>query len=152
MTKREEFNAALKDALKSKDQVAMATIRLIMAALKDRDIAARGQNKPDGLEDSEILSMLQSMIKQRRESSSTYADAGRMDLAEREDAEIKVIETFLPQQLDDESVGALIDELISETGAADIKDMGKVMGELKSRYAGQLEMGKASGLVKSKLS
>lgn len=151
MSKREEFKAALKEALKSKDDVATATIRLILAALKDRDIAVRAQGKPDGVEESEILSMLQSMIKQRKESSATYADAGRMDLAEREDAEIAIIKTFLPRQLGESEIENIIIDLVAEIGAADIKDMGKVMGEMKSRYAGQLDMGKVSALVKSKL-
>jgi len=149
--KREEFTAELKTALKNKDSVAMSTIRLIMAALKDRDITARGKGQTDGISESEILSMLQSMIKQRRESVTTYRDAGREDLATREEAEIKVIEGFLPKQLSDEEVSATIDGLIKELGAKDIKDMGKIMGALKSRYAGQIDMGKAGGLVKEKL-
>lgn len=151
MNKREEFNAALKDAVKSKDQTAMATIRLMLAALKDRDIAARGQGKADGIDESEMLSMLQSMIKQRQESAKTYCDAGREELAEREEAEIEVIQRFLPKQMNDEEIEAAIHKAIEKTGAADIKDMGKVMGVLKSEYAGQVDMGKASGMVKTKL-
>ena len=151
MDKREEFNAALKDALKNKDQTTLSTVRLITAALKDRDIAARGQGKADGIDEAEILSMLQSMIKQRQESAKTYCDAGREELAEREEAEIEVIQKFLPAQLSDDEVSEAIDKIISETGAADIKDMGKVMGALKAQYAGQIDMGKAGGLVKSKL-
>ena len=150
MTIREDFNSRLKEALKSKDQVAMATIRLILAALKDRDIEARAKGS-DGIPDNEILSMMQSMIKQRKESAKTNADAGRPELAEREEAEIKVIESFLPKQLSDDEVGAAIDKIIAEVGAADIKDMGKVMGQLKSQYAGQIDMGKAGGMVKAKL-
>ena len=151
MSKREEFTTALKTALKSKDQVAMSTIRLITAAMKDRDIAARGQGNAEGVPDSEILSMLQSMVKQRQESSKTYADAGRDDLADREIDEIKVIEQFLPQQMNDEDTAAAIDSIIADTGASNIKDMGKVMAELKMRYAGQLDMAKAGGAVKAKL-
>ena len=151
MSKREEFTTALKEALKTKDQVAMSTIRLITAAIKDRDIAARSNGNTDGITDSEILSMLQSMIKQRQESSSTYADAGRDDLAERELDEIKVIERFLPQQMGEEETAAAIDTIIADTGASNIKDMGKVMAELKTRYAGQLDMAKAGGAVKAKL-
>lgn len=151
MNKREEFNAALKTALKNKDQTAMATIRLMLAALKDRDIAARGQGKADGIDESEILSMLQSMIKQRQESAKTYCDAGREELAEREEAEIEVIQGFLPKQLADEDVDAAIAKVVEDTGASGIKDMGKVMGVLKSQYAGQIDMGKASAKVKSKL-
>ena len=151
MSKREEFSAALKEALKAKDQVAMSTIRLILAALKEKDIAARQTGNAEGVEDPEILSLLQSMIKQRKESSKTYTDAGRPELAEREDAEIKVIESFLPQQMGESEVSSAIEGIIQEIGASDIKDMGKVMAELKTRFAGQMDMGKASGLVKEKL-
>lgn len=151
MSIREELSAALKEALKNKDQVKMATVRLILAALKDRDIAARGNGK-DEIEENEILSMLQSMIKQRKESAKTYADAGRAELAEREEAEIKVIEGFLPKQMNDSEIDAVISQIIAETGAADIKDMGKVMGQLKSKYAGQIDMARAGGVVKEKLS
>jgi hypothetical protein len=148
---RAKFSAALKEALKSKDQTAMSTIRLILAALKDRDIAARGQGKADGIDDAEILSMLQSMIKQRRESAKVYCDAGREELAEREEAEIEVIQRFLPAQMSESEVGAAIDKIIADTGASNVKDMGKVMAVLKSEYAGRLDMGKAGGLVKGKL-
>ena len=149
---RAEFNAALKEALKNKDQTAMSTIRLILAALKDRDIAARGQGKSDGIDDTEILSMLQSMIKQRQESAKIYCDAGREELAEREEAEVEVIHRFMPAQMSDDEVAAAIEKIIADTGASNVKDMGKVMGVLKGEYAGQLDMGKAGGLVKSKLS
>lgn len=151
MSKREDFNSALKEALKAKDQVALSTIRLILAALKDRDISVRGHGNAEGVSESEILSMLQSMIKQRNESSKTYREAGRPELADREEAEIKVIEGFLPKQMDEDEVAKVIEELIAKTGASDIKDMGKVMAELKNRYAGQLDMGKAGGTVKQKL-
>lgn len=151
MSKREEFNDFLKESLKSKDQTAVATIRLILAALKDRDISARGHGKADGVDEGEILSMLQSMIKQRNESASVYRDAGREELAEREEDEIKVIERFLPAQLSEDEVKDAIETIIAETGAESIKDMGKVMGVLKSKYAGQIDMGKAGGLVKAKL-
>ena len=151
MSKREEINSALKTAMKEKDQVALSTIRLINAALKDRDINARGTGNADGIADGELLAMLQSMIKQRLESSKTYRDAGREDLASREEAEIKIIEGFLPRQMSEEEVSAAIDAIIAETGAADIKAMGQVMGELKTRYAGQMDMGRAGGVVKAKL-
>lgn len=151
MSKREEFSQALKEALKNKDQVAMSTIRLMTAALKDRDIAARGNGQPDGIGESEILSMLQSMIKQRQESSKMYEDNGRPELAERERAEIEVIERFLPAQMSDDEVKAVIQKIIAEVGAESIKDMGKVMGQLKSNYAGQIDMAKAGGLVKGML-
>lgn len=151
MDKREEFTSAMKEAMKAKDQTALSTTRLIMAALKDRDIAARSTGNADGVSDAEILSMLQSMIKQRQEAASTYCDAGREELAEREEAEIEVIHRFLPKQLSDEEASAAIDKIIADTGATDIKDMGKVMGALKEQYAGQMDMGKAGGLVKTKL-
>lgn len=148
MDKRSELNTAMKDAMRAKNQTVLSTVRLINAAIKDRDIAARGQGKADGIEDSEILSMLQSMIKQRQESAKTYCDAGREELAEREEAEIDVIKGFLPQQLGEDEVKEIIQTLIEETGASDIKDMGKIMGALKAKYAGQVDMGKAGGLVK----
>lgn len=151
MSKREEFNNALKDAQRKKDKVALSTIRLIMAALKDRDIEARSHGKTDGIGESEILSLLQSMIKQRQESSKTYSDAGREDLAEREEAEILLIKSFLPQQMSDSEVEHTVDTLIGELGVSDIKEMGRIMAELKSRYAGQVDMGKASGVVKQRL-
>jgi len=148
---REEFTTTLKKAMQSKDQIALSTIRLITAAVKDRDIAARSNGNDDGITDAEILSLLQSMVKQRQESSKTYTDAGRPELAEREEAEIKIIEGFLPQQMSEEETGAAIDAIISETGASSIKDMGKVMNALKEKYAGQLDMAKAGGAVKAKL-
>ncbi len=151
MDKRGEFNTAMKEAMRNKDAIALATIRLIMAALKDKDIVARGDGKVEGITEAEILSMLQSMIKQRIESAKTYAEAERFDLAEREEIEIKVITQFLPQQLSDSEISANIDSLINELQANNIKDMGRVMAELKARYAGQMDMGKASGMIKQKL-
>ena len=151
MDKRAEFNSALKEALKAKEQVATSTIRLILAALKDRDIEARGHGKPDGIGENEILSMLQSMIKQRQESHKTYADAGRQDLADREAAEIDVIKRFLPAQMSEDEVRKTVDGLIAELNVHDIKEMGKVMAELKTRYAGKLDMARASGVVKERL-
>lgn len=152
MSKREEFSAAMKEALKSKNQIALSTVRLISAALKDRDIAARSTGNTDGIAEAEILSMLQSMVKQRQESSKTYRDANRADLADREDAEIEIINSFLPAQLSDADVGSAIESVIAAIGAKDIKDMGKVMNELKAKYAGQMDMAKAGGVVKQKLS
>lgn len=152
MDKREEFTAALKDAMRSRDEVGVATVRLIIAALKDRDISARGTGKAEGIADADILSMLQGMVRQRQESSKVYRDAGRADLADREDAEIKVIERFLPRQMGDEEMGLAIASAISEVGARDIKDMGKVMAAIKTKYAGQMDMAKAGSVVKEKLS
>lgn len=149
---RSEINAKLKDSLKNKDQVATSTIRLIMAAMKDKDISARSSGNAEGINESEILSMLQSMIKQRKESIMTYEDAGRDDLAQREKQEIDVIQAFMPKQLSDDEVKNIIQQKISETGAENIRDMGKVMGALKNDYAGQMDMGKAGTLVKEQLS
>lgn len=150
--KRAEFNAALKEAMKKKDQVTLSTVRLILAALKDRDIAARTQGKADAISDAEIMNMLQGMLKQRRESAATYKDAGRTDLAAREEAEMTVIEGFMPRQLDKAELADVIERLISETGAADVKDMGKVMGALKNAYAGRADMARAGALAREKLS
>lgn len=151
MSKREEFKAALKESLKNKDKVKMATVRLITAALKDRDIDARAKGNMDGIGEADILSMLQSMIKQRRDSIKMYEDAGRVELAAQEQAEIDVIESFLPAQLSEGEVQAEIDKLVDELGATEIRDMGKVMGALKDRFAGQIDMGRAGALVKARL-
>lgn len=152
MDKRTEINAALKDAMKAKDEVATGTIRLIVAAMKDRDIAARGTGNADGIGDAELLSMMQTMIKQRLESADVYKKAGRPELAAREEAEIEIIKRFLPQQMSEAEIRDKVAALITELGVGDIKEMGKVMNELKTRYAGQLDMGKASGIIKEKLS
>lgn len=151
MDKRSEFSAALKESLKNKEEIKVATIRLILAALKDRDITAREKGKADGVDDDGILLMLQSMIKQRNESSKTYSEAGRFDLAEREEAEIVIIRSFMPQQLSDSEIGEVIDGLIEKLGASDIKDMGKIMGVLKGQYAGRVDMTKAGKIAKEKL-
>lgn len=148
---REQLNEALKAAMKDKQTVAVATLRLILAALKDRDIAARSKGNSAGIGDDEILGMLQSMIKQRRDSIEMYEKGGRLELAEQESAEIAIIESFLPQQMDEEAMNAAIDAIIADVGAAGIKDMGKVMGALKGKFAGQMDFGKASGMVKDKL-
>lgn len=151
MSKRAELNAALKEAMKQKKQEETSTIRLIIAALKDRDITARSQGNADGIDDNEILSMLATMIKQRQESAKMYVQAERIDLAETEENEIEIIRSFMPKQIEAEELENVIVEIIGKTGASCIKDMGKVMGVLKSDYAGQVDMGKAGGLVKQKL-
>ena len=148
---RSKLNAALKDALKNKEQVKVATIRLILAALKDRDITVREKGQVDGIDDVSILLLLQSMIKQRKESSKIYSEADRFDLAEREDAEVEVIRGFMPQQLSDSEIAEVVDGLIEKLGANDIKDMGKIMGALKGEYAGRVDMGKAGAIAKEKL-
>ena len=148
---RERIAQAMKDALKSKDQAALSTIRLISAALKDRDIAARSDNNHDGISDDEILSMLQTMIKQRNESAKMYEAGGRPELAAAEQAEIELIKQFLPEQLSDDDIEKAIKDAVAETGAASIKDMGKVMAHLKEHYAGQMDFSAASQMVKAAL-
>ena len=148
---RERIAQAMKDALKSKDQAALSTIRLISAALKDRDIAARSENNHDGISDDEILSMLQTMIKQRNESAKMYEDGGRPELAAAEQAEIELIKQFLPEQLSHDDIENAIKDAVAETGAASIKDMGKVMAYLKEHYAGQMDFSAASQMVKAAL-
>jgi len=148
---REAFNTALKDAMRSGDKVKVATVRMISAALKDRDIEARGTGKGP-LSDDEILSLLQKMIKQRQESQKIYEDNGRPELAEQEAAEIAVINSFMPAQLSDAEIDAAIAAAIADTGAAGMKDMGKVVGKLKENYAGRMDFAKASAAVKAKLS
>jgi uncharacterized protein YqeY len=152
MSKRDEINGALKEAMKNKDMEKVATVRLIVSAMKDKDINSRTDGPDAGIGDSEILSLLQSMIKQRKESAKIYVENNRPELAAKEEAEIAVIESFLPKQLSDAEVAAVIEKVIASTGAASIKDMGKVMAELKANYAGQIDMGKVGGVIKEKLS
>ncbi|MDE1152708.1 MAG: GatB/YqeY domain-containing protein [Micavibrio sp.] len=148
---RNTFQDRLKQAMHAKDELAVSTLRLIVAAMKDRDIAARGKGNWDGISEDEILSMMQAMIKQRQESIKMYEIGKRPELAEREAAEIKIIEGFLPKQMSEEEVKTLIDSIIKATNATGIKDMGKVMAEMKGKYAGQLDFSKASGWVKERL-
>lgn len=147
---REQIKSKLVEAMKAKNDKMTGTLRLINAAIKDKDIEARPKGITE-IDDSAILSLLQSMIKQRKESIDMYQKGGRMDLAENEQAEIDVIQMFLPKQMSDEEVTSAIKTIIEEIGATSIKDMGKVMGVLKSKYAGQLDMGKASTLIKGLL-
>ena len=149
MALRDEFSSSLKDAMRAGDKMRLSTIRLITSSLKDREIEARGPGKEIGEDD--ILSLLQKMVKQRQESLKIYEDAGRMDLAEQERGEIAVITGFLPKQMDEADVAAAIDAAIAATGAAGIKDMGKVVAALKQAHAGQMDFGKASAIVKAKL-
>ncbi|GAA6154938.1 GatB/YqeY domain-containing protein [Pyruvatibacter sp.] len=148
---RDTFKAALKDALKAGDKRRLATLRLITAAIKDRDINARSEGK-DPVSDGEILQILAKMIKQRRESATTYEEAGRLELATQEREEIDIIEGFLPTQLGDAEVEAACKEVIAELGADGLKDMGKCMGVLKDKYAGQMDFAQASKSVKDLLS
>jgi len=148
---RDRIKESMKTAMKAKDQIGLAATRLIQAALKDRDIAARSKGNTDGISDDEILSMLQSMIKQRRDSIQMYESGGRPELAEREAREIDVIESFLPEQMDEDATNAAIDAVMKELEASSMKDMGRVMAALKERHAGSMDFGKASGLVKARL-
>lgn len=146
---REQIKKRLVEAMKAKDEKAIGTLRLINASIKDKDIEARPKGILDGIDDGAILSLLQSMIKQRKESIDMYTKGGRVDLAANEQAEIDIIQSFLPKQMSDEEIKVAIEALVAETGATSVKDMGKVMGALKAKYAGQLDMGKASGMIKS---
>ncbi|HUZ91220.1 MAG TPA: GatB/YqeY domain-containing protein [Methylocella sp.] len=146
---REKFSSELKAAMKAGEKRRVDTIRMIMAALKDKDIEARGQGKAVSAED--ILALLQKMVKSRKESLEIYEKVGRTDLATQESEEIAVIHSFLPQQLTEAEVEQAIATAIIETGAASIKDMGRVVGALKGKYAGRMDFGKASALVKEKL-
>ena len=152
MDKRTEITNAMKEAMKAKDEVTLATTRMIIAAHKHRDIEARATGNTSGLGDTEIVAFLPGMIKQRQESAEAFEKGGRPELAARERAEIEVIRRFMPAQLDDAAVKKAIGDLVTELGAASVKDMGKVMAELKTRYAGQMDMARASGLVKERLS
>ena len=148
---RTNITAAMKQALKDKDQTALGTMRMILAALKDRDIAARGNGNPDGISDDEIFGLLQTMIKQRNESAKMYRDGDRPALAEAEEAEIAIIKAFLPTQLNVEEMQAAIDVAIDQADASSVKDMGQVMGFLKKNYAGQMDFSVVSQAVKAAL-
>jgi uncharacterized protein YqeY len=148
---RAQLTDALKGAMKAKNDRAVSTVRLILAALKDRDIAARTKGNPDGITDDEIRSMMQNMIKQRRESMALYEQGGRCELAQQEAEEIVIIEGFLPKQLSDSDIQAAAKALITEIGAQGIKDMGRTMAAMKQRYAGQMDFSKASLVVKQLL-
>jgi hypothetical protein len=148
---RSRFNAALKEAMLAKDAPRTSTIRMIIAKLKEVDIAAR----PSGVEkvaDDQVTAMLRSMVKSRRESVELYKQGGRPDLVAKEEAEIATIEAFLPQQMDDAVLGAAVDAAVAETGASTVKDMGKVMAALKAKHGAALDMARANPLVKARLS
>jgi uncharacterized protein len=145
---REAITERMKTALRAKDTRTLSTVRLIMAALKDRDIAARSDGDRPQIPDSEVLRMLQGMVKQRRESIELYQKGNRPELAQQESEEIAVIESFLPQQMDDAGIEAAAKTAIAESGAAGIKDMGKVMAALRERHAGVIDLAKAGAVVK----
>lgn len=148
---RERLNDRLKAAMKDKNARAVATLRLILAALKDRDIAARSKGQAEGISDPEILQVLQTMIRQRQDAIKLYEQGGRLELAEQEAEEIAIIESFLPQQLGEQEIKAAVREVVSDVGAKSIKDMGRAMAELRQRYAGQMDFGRASAVLKEQL-
>lgn len=147
---RDDINTAVKEAMKAKEERKLSTLRMVNSAIKNADIEARGQGKPQ-LSDEDILGLLQKMIKQRQESVALYDKGGRTELAAQEREEITVISAYLPKQMSDDEVKAAIAAIVTETGASGMKDMGKVIGALKAKYAGQMDFGKASGLVKAAL-
>ena len=147
---RDDINNAVKEAMKAKDERKLSTLRMVNSTIKNADIEARGQGKPP-LSDGDLLGVLQKMIKQRQESVELYEKGNREELAAQERAEILVISGYLPKQMSDEDVKAAVAATIAETGAAGIKDMGKVIGALKAQYAGKMDFGKASGVVKAAL-
>jgi len=149
---RQRLNDAYKDAMKSRDARSVSTMRMVLAQLKDRDIAARPGGNSTGIGEPEIVDMLVKMVKQRQESIVLYKQGNRPDLVKQEEEEIAVIERFMPKQLSDAEGAAAIDAALKETGAASLKDMGKVMALLKERFSGQLDLGKAGALVKQRLS
>ena len=148
---RDAINTAVKEAMKAKEERKLSTLRMMNSTIKNADIDARGNGKPP-LSDDDLLGVFQKMIKQRQESVELYEKGGRAELAAQERDEIAVIQAYLPKQMSDDDVKAAIAAVIKETGAANMKDMGKVVGALKAKYAGQMDFGKASGLVKAALS
>ena len=147
---RDDINNALKEAMKAKNERAVSTLRMVNSTLKNADIEARGGGKPP-LGDAEVLSVLQKMIKQRQESVELYKKGNRADLVKQEEEEIAIISGYLPKQMSDAEMGAAIEAAIKETGAAGMKDMGKVIGALRGKYAGKMDFGKVSALVKAAL-
>ena len=152
MSLRAQLTDAMKEAMKAKDAKRLATVRLVLAALKDRDIAARTDGQRDLIGDDEILTLLAKMIKQREESATAFDAGNRPEMAAGERAEIAVIRTFMPAQMDEAAMKDAVSKVIAETGAASVKDMGKVMAVLKERYAGQMDFSKASAATKDALS
>ena len=152
MSLRDRLSVSLKDAMKAKDATRLMTLRLINAAIKDRDIDARSEGVDSGVSDHDLLAILSKMVKQRQESARAYEEGGRLELAEKEWAEIVIVEEFLPRQLSEREVEQAIADAIAASGANSIRDMGKVMGVLKSKYSGQLDFGKVGGMVKAQLS
>lgn len=151
MSLREQLQTALKEAMKAKQAERLSTLRLINAAIKDREIALRGEAGDAGVGEAEILAILGKMVKQRQESARAYEEGGRLELAEKELNEIKVLGEFLPRQMDEAEVAAALDAAIAEAGATSVRDMGKVMAVLKGKYTGQMDFGAVGAAVKSRL-
>lgn len=151
MTMRDKLSAALKDAMRAKEVDRLSTLRLIHAAIKDRDIAARGEAQDGPVSDDVILGLLGRMVKQRQESARAYEEGARLELAAKELAEIRIIEEYLPRQLTEAESAKALDAAIAEVGASTIRDMGKVMAALKARYTGQMDFGRVGPLVKERL-
>ena len=152
MDLKTKIQSATKDAMKAKDAPRLSTLRLISAAIKDREIAARtGEGEGVGLSDSDLMAILAKMVKQRQESARAYEEGGRLELAEKENAEILVIEEFLPRKMSAEETRAALDEVVTSLGATSVRDMGRVMAELKARYTGQMDFGAVGQMVKEKL-
>jgi len=148
---RSRLSEALKDAVRAKDRRSSSTIRLILAAVKDRDITLRGVGGGDTISDDDILGLLQTMVRQRHESIELFEKGRRKDLADRERAEIEVVFRFMPEQMDDDAIASATKQVVEELEATGLKDMGRVMGALKSKYTGQMDFGKASGVAKELL-
>jgi len=148
---REDITNAMKDAMRAHDEATLSAVRMLMAKLKDADIAARPSGNMAGIGDEQILSLMQGMVKQRRESIDLYKKGNRPDLADKEQAEIVVIERFMPKQMDEAAIKEAATKAVAATGAASIKDMGKVMGALKKDYAGQMDFAAASAIIKGLL-
>ncbi len=148
---RQRLNESLKEAMRARDTVGVSTVRLVLAALKDRDIAARSKGNTDGISEDEVLRLLQTMVKQRRESIQLYEQGGRLDLAEQEQSEIAVLQRFLPAQMDEQAIRSAVDTVIREQAATSLKDMGRIMSALRDKYAGRMDFGRASGIVKATL-
>ncbi len=149
---RDQLNTAMKEAMKNKDKRRLTTIRLVLAAIKDRDIASRTEKGNSGDEDAVVIEILSKMIKQRKESFVVYEEAGRLELAQQEQDEMEIISEFLPRQMPEDEIKAAVQEAIAETEATGLKDIGKIMALLKGKYAGQMDFSKASALTRAELS
>ncbi|MCF6443775.1 GatB/YqeY domain-containing protein [Nereida sp. MMG025] len=152
MDMKTRIGSALKEAMKAKDKDRLSTLRLVNAAIKDREIAERATSEEFEISDADIVAILGKMVKQRKESARAYEEGGRLELAEKEHSEIAIIEDYLPKQLDDDETAKAVDAAVTEVGADSIRDMGKVMAALKSKYTGQMDFGRVGPMVKDRLS